>query len=133
MIDGEGELSLEQCKLLTADWSVHSDSRPLVADRLWKEIAMLQAQLKNCQKILIACANKGCAICTGGISVGMPTECECPQDPPGSAHHAECPQHIGDEVVFIVSRPRGEMGVWDADGDWMPSPKCCDWCEEKKP
>lgn len=45
MIDGKGELSLEQCLEITDGWSVLSDVRPLVAGRLWKEIARLDAQV----------------------------------------------------------------------------------------
>jgi hypothetical protein len=67
---------------------------------------------------------------TDGPCYRKDPECECPQDPPGSAHHLGCPQHA-ENIRFTVERPMGEMGVWGADGDWMPSPKCCDWCEEK--
>lgn len=31
------------------------------------------------------------------ISPSVTGECECPQDPPGSAHHTECPQYVGAE------------------------------------
>ncbi len=26
------------------------------------------------------------------------------------------------KIRFVVERPRGELGVWDADGDWCPAP-----------
>lgn len=46
MVDGKGELSLEQCKEITDGWAVMSDPRPLVAARLWREIACLRAEME---------------------------------------------------------------------------------------
>lgn len=47
MIDGQGELSLEQVREITDSWNMYSDWRPLVAERLWKEINHLKKLLSN--------------------------------------------------------------------------------------
>lgn len=52
MVDGEGELSLEQVKILSDQWKYLSDSRPLVADRLWKEIDDLSQRLAEYERPL---------------------------------------------------------------------------------
>lgn len=50
MIDGQGELSMEQVRAITDSWSFFSDPRPLVAARLWKELSDLKARLATVEK-----------------------------------------------------------------------------------
>lgn len=52
MVDGKGELDLDQCKKITDEWAVYSDLRPLVAEKLWKEIEELRSAIKELSRQL---------------------------------------------------------------------------------
>lgn len=52
MVNGYGELDLDQVKELTDAWSIYSDMRPLVAARLWKEVNNLKIELARTKEEL---------------------------------------------------------------------------------
>jgi hypothetical protein len=143
MKDGVGELSLEQCRLITKDWSIHSDSRPLVAARLWKEIARLraacpieldsalesvEAAMREIVRLRAACRSHACP------DDGS-TDTRCYPD-----NHTCQARELGGEPECVCQssgQPHGDgkecETVHRADGPcYRKEPECCSWCEEKK-
>lgn len=47
MINGVGELSMEQAREIVSTWKYYSDLKPLVGDRLLKEIDLLNKKLEK--------------------------------------------------------------------------------------